>query len=529
MSKRTRNDASESDSRPAPSSAGAAGAMPAVSFKPEKIAIPPIPAIDGDYKSYAAHVKIISMFNNKGGVGKTTMTAMIGWALAAKGQRVVMFDMDPQRNLSQFYLRCRVARHGLDYGKYVDMLPKPHSIPQAIYNVWHVPIAPPKPVFSDLVANFDNGGELRLVLGDSSLQRFETALAVAENSVEANPINVDVPGAMYHALLLTAKAYKADYVLIDLSPNMGPVNRSLLCSSNYFIVPCANDYFSNEAIVSLATALIGPGTPVDWREYLVAAATRIRTKTDENHTTLPLPEPRPKFLGIFMTRFTTKKIDSEGGIKSLAAAVGTGVRRVLDTVRTTLVPRLRSLAPEYLGLPAAHGGGVAGAAVTATTDLVPSDVEFETAGVTDSEHRANYTLLFMRDFTSLNTLSQFLSVPVPFLTQTLGDRLESWCKQRAKTLQYLMEHDPHGAWVEGFEDDEDVGLTVDFKWMPHMTTNTQEFNGHMNSCINKILELAHVPAVVRQRSFANAMLAPAYIVPAGVHARVVDPVLTFTG
>jgi hypothetical protein len=44
--------------------------------------------------------KIISIFNHKGGVGKTTTTAALGWKLASLGRRVLLVDADPQCNLT---------------------------------------------------------------------------------------------------------------------------------------------------------------------------------------------------------------------------------------------------------------------------------------------------------------------------------------------------------------------------------------------------------------------------------------------
>ena len=45
-------------------------------------------------------MKIISVFNNKGGVGKSTLTYHLGNALAELGHRVLMVDLDPQCNLT---------------------------------------------------------------------------------------------------------------------------------------------------------------------------------------------------------------------------------------------------------------------------------------------------------------------------------------------------------------------------------------------------------------------------------------------
>ncbi|MFC4127133.1 ParA family protein [Nocardia rhizosphaerae] len=48
--------------------------------------------------------KIISLFNNKGGVSKTTTTFNLGWMLAEKGHKVVIVDADPQYNLTGMIL-----------------------------------------------------------------------------------------------------------------------------------------------------------------------------------------------------------------------------------------------------------------------------------------------------------------------------------------------------------------------------------------------------------------------------------------
>ncbi|HIE1219589.1 TPA: ParA family protein [Serratia marcescens] len=47
----------------------------------------------------------LSLFNNKGGVGKTTLTWNLSVALSAKGKSVLLIDFDPQCNLSNCYFR----------------------------------------------------------------------------------------------------------------------------------------------------------------------------------------------------------------------------------------------------------------------------------------------------------------------------------------------------------------------------------------------------------------------------------------
>lgn len=58
-------------------------------------------------------MKTIAFYNNKGGVGKTTLVANVGYNLSAIGYRVLMVDCDPQGNLSSFFGRYDLTRKGL--------------------------------------------------------------------------------------------------------------------------------------------------------------------------------------------------------------------------------------------------------------------------------------------------------------------------------------------------------------------------------------------------------------------------------
>jgi len=49
--------------------------------------------------------KVITITNQKGGTGKTTLTALLAYGLAIRGRRVLMLDLDPQSHLSSLFLR----------------------------------------------------------------------------------------------------------------------------------------------------------------------------------------------------------------------------------------------------------------------------------------------------------------------------------------------------------------------------------------------------------------------------------------
>ena len=55
-------------------------------------------------------MKTIAFYNNKGGVGKTTLAANVGYNLSAMNYRVLMVDCDPQGNLSSFFDRYDLTK-----------------------------------------------------------------------------------------------------------------------------------------------------------------------------------------------------------------------------------------------------------------------------------------------------------------------------------------------------------------------------------------------------------------------------------
>ena len=55
-------------------------------------------------------MKVISLFNNKGGVGKTTLAFHLSWILSEMGKKVLMIDLDPQCNLTI----CGISENDLE-------------------------------------------------------------------------------------------------------------------------------------------------------------------------------------------------------------------------------------------------------------------------------------------------------------------------------------------------------------------------------------------------------------------------------
>jgi cellulose biosynthesis protein BcsQ len=195
-----------------------------------------------------ARARKVALFNHKGGVSKTTTVFNLGWMLAELDYTVVMVDADPQCNLTGMVLGYRGAdelesfyvRHGENTLR-SGLAPAFEAQPRAIE-----PVA---------LAGVEGQPGLHLLAGDLRLAEYEVTLGIAQELSAAIQALQNLPGSLNYLIDRTAEAAGADYVLIDMSPGLGPVNQNLVAISDYVVVPTAPDFFSVMAIDSLSRVL----------------------------------------------------------------------------------------------------------------------------------------------------------------------------------------------------------------------------------------------------------------------------------
>jgi len=162
--------------------------------------------------------KIVSLANQKGGVGKTTTAINLGASIAACERRVLLVDLDPQAN----------ATSGLGIGK---------NEPKSMY-----------PVLVD-------GMSLRDIVLPTEL----ATLFVAPSSVDLVGAEIELGDAenrefrLRGALENVAKDY--DYVLIDSPPSLGLLTINGLAAADSLLVPMQCEYFALEGISQLLTTV----------------------------------------------------------------------------------------------------------------------------------------------------------------------------------------------------------------------------------------------------------------------------------
>jgi len=231
----------------------------------------------------------VAFFNNKGGVSKTTTCFNLGWMLAERGHTVLLVDADPQCNLTGMVLDLSEA----------DALETFYAEnPQRNLKDALEPAFASRPKPLEPVDCLPVGGQDRLYLipGHVGLAEDEVSLGIAQQLSESVQALKNLPGSFAHLFQITAEAYDADFVLVDLSPGLGSINQNLVATSDFFVVPASPDVFSVMAIDSLARIV------PRWMAWARSAA-QLDALSNADY---PFPEPRLKFLGMIVQRYRLK-------------------------------------------------------------------------------------------------------------------------------------------------------------------------------------------------------------------------------
>nr|WP_229706757.1 ParA family protein [Nocardioides deserti] len=195
----------------------------------------PMPVIP-DPKPVAehGHARVVSMCNQKGGVGKTTTTINLGASLVEQGRRVLLVDFDPQGSLS------------------VGLGLNPHEMDLTVYNLLmerdvtlHDVVVPSGVPGMDLLpSNIDlSAAEVQLVHEVAREQTLQRVLAPA--------------------------LAEYDVVLIDCQPSLGLLTVNALTASHGVIIPLECEYFALRGVALLKTTIdkvrerLNPGLEID--------------------------------------------------------------------------------------------------------------------------------------------------------------------------------------------------------------------------------------------------------------------------
>jgi chromosome partitioning protein len=190
-------------------------------------------------------VPVLTFFNNKGGVGKTSLAYHLAWMLSELGHTVLAVDLDAQANLTAAYLDEDELERLWENGN------TPTTIYRAIDPLTRVgDIAEPH------VEKVTQG--LYLIPGDVALASFEDTLSESwpASMGDANlyrPFRILT--AFWQVAQMAAKQVGADIILVDVGPNLGAINRSALIASDFVAIPLGADLFSLQGLKNLGPTL----------------------------------------------------------------------------------------------------------------------------------------------------------------------------------------------------------------------------------------------------------------------------------
>ncbi|MCX7726916.1 MAG: AAA family ATPase [Chitinispirillaceae bacterium] len=188
-------------------------------------------------------MKILLFFNNKGGVGKTTLVYHLSWMFSELKKKTIVLDLDPQSNLTSMLLTQERLEEIFEKNLQITVLDTIQPVSDGIgYN---------KPIHIEEINNY-----LGLIIGNLSLSIFEDKLSDAWLRCLNGDRYAFRLVSIFHQIANDAvKQFNAELVLIDVGPNLGAINRVVTISSDYIVVPVAPDLFSLQGIKNLGTTV----------------------------------------------------------------------------------------------------------------------------------------------------------------------------------------------------------------------------------------------------------------------------------
>lgn len=162
-------------------------------------------------------MKVVTIANQKGGVGKTSSVIQIASGLAKRGEKVLMVDGDPQGNLTLFF----GTKERLNFGDLLEAIIEKRPVKAADY------------LHKNVRRNLDiipaKNKKLKLEIHDSDI------------------VNAY---SMFPAFIASLKSHY-DWIIIDSSPSNSPLERLLIRASDAVIIPLEFQLFSVSGLESI--------------------------------------------------------------------------------------------------------------------------------------------------------------------------------------------------------------------------------------------------------------------------------------
>ncbi|MFM0395218.1 ParA family protein [Paraburkholderia phytofirmans] len=232
----------------------------------------------------------VAFFNNKGGVGKTTLLCNLAASLAVnEKKKVLVLDADPQCNASAYLLPENKLEEILLDGTYnsIDSFYEP--VRRGVGYAPEIPTIVPSARFG-----------VDVIVGDPKLSIREDLLATDWAATRnGEPRGFQTTYALKE---LIGRLGQYDFVLVDMGPSLGALNRSALLAVDYFVMPLSVDIFSLMAVANILSSF------GNWKNSLNSALERYKEAEGGDFLINGVPVKWDlKFAGFVMQQYTAKK------------------------------------------------------------------------------------------------------------------------------------------------------------------------------------------------------------------------------
>lgn len=186
----------------------------------------------------------ICFFNHKGGVGKTTLVANLAAELSLEHEcKVLLIDADPQCNLSQYVL---------DEEHFIELYNSDGAAIKSIYEIIH-PLSIGRGYTEALPVSRSTDFGCDIIAGDPRLALKEDLLATDWRDAKSGGTRGLRTTFVFRDLIRKAPDY--DFILFDMGPSLGAINRAVMLAVDFFVVPISIDIFSVWALRNIGTAV----------------------------------------------------------------------------------------------------------------------------------------------------------------------------------------------------------------------------------------------------------------------------------
>ncbi|QIU97128.1 ParA family protein [Bacteroides faecium] len=213
-------------------------------------------------------MRVVSLFNNKGGVGKSTLAFHLSNILAERGHKVLMIDLDPQCNLTicgmneellheiwreedLFIDDFETAKQNKSQEELSDILSRTRTI--------HFLLKPTEDGqgdLSNLPPAYSVRTNLDLIPGRLTVYQYENKISERwSGAYSGDPLSIRTITKIRELAENYYSINNYDFIIIDTSPSLGALNKVIISMVDGFLIPALPDMFSSYGIRNIGNAL----------------------------------------------------------------------------------------------------------------------------------------------------------------------------------------------------------------------------------------------------------------------------------